>query len=230
MSYTGSTQISNFLQRSLTSYEQAELPTIIGAVKKWLDAYLGSTFDKVDETTRYYDGGVMSLSIDPCTAISAVKSIADATDDASSYTYTEGSEYIAEPQNETVKRELRSRYSSFSRGVHRIAVTAKFSEYDDGVPADIQLVATRLAVAVLNAGKQANISGNGIKSESLEGHSITYASGSSSSDGNSQNLEGLANGDPTVSAILATRAEAFVDDYEPHTRQNNYSDGDEVLL
>lgn len=230
MAYTDATQVSNFLQRPLNSYELAELNNVIAAVKKWLDAYLGSTFDEVGESTRYYNGGVLNLSIDPCTEITSVASIADAVDDTSTYSYTAGSEYIAEPQNETVKRELCKRYSAFPRGIHRIAVTAKFSEYDGGVPPDIQIVATRLAVAVMNAGKQASISGEGIRSESLEGHSITYSSGSSSADGNTTNLEGLANGDPTVTAILNSRRELMIDDYEPPTHQNNYSDTDEPFL
>lgn len=228
MAYTDATQVSNFLQRPLNSYETAELTTVIAAVQKWLDAYLGSTSAQAGPTTRYYDGGVANLSIDPCTAISEVKSIND--DASSSYTYTEGSEYIAEPQNQTVKNELRKRVSPFPRGAHRIAVTAAFSYYDGGIPADIQLVATRLAAAVLNAGKQASISGAGVKSESLEGHSITYSSGSSSSDGSSENLEGLANGDPTVSAILANYKELYIDDVEPRSSLNNFDDDDGGLM
>lgn len=219
MAYTDATQVSNFLQRALTSYETAELPNIIAAIKIWLDKRLNSTFDQVGSTTRYYDGGVMNLDIDPCTAITEVKSIND--DTSSSYIYTEGTEYVAEPQNETVKRELRKRITPFPRGVHRVAVTGLFSEYDAGVPADIQLAATRLAAGVINAGKIAALGGN-IAAESLEGHSITYNT-------RGTDFEGLSANDPTVAAILGARAELLVDNDEPR-RTIDYDDDDGGLM
>lgn len=214
MAYTDSTQVSNFLGRALTTYETAELPNIIAAIKIFLDKRLNSTFDEVDPSTRYYDGGMQSLDIDPCTAITEVKSIND--DASSSYIYVDGTEYIAEPQNETVKRELRKRLSPFPRGIHRVGVTASFSEYDDGVPADIQIAATRLAAGVLKSG--INVSSGEIKSESLEGHSITYKD-------NITVIEGIAVTDPTVASILSTRAELYVDNYEPRRRTDYDDDG-----
>lgn len=217
MAYTDATQVSNFLQRALTAYETGELPNLIAAAKIWLDKVLGSTFDDVAATTRYYDGGVRNLDIDPCTAITEVKSIND--DASSSYVYTEGTEYIAEPQNETVKRELRKRLSPFPRGVHRVAVTAKFSEYDGGVPADIQIAATRLVAGLINSGKKAN-TGN-VSSESLEGHSINY----DLSSGASQAFDSLSAADPTVAGILQARKELLVDDYTPNSEASY--DGDD---
>jgi hypothetical protein len=221
--YTDATQVSNFLQRALTSYETAELPNIMAAVKIWLDKYLNSRFDQVGSTTRYYDGGVMNLDIDPCTAITEVKSVND--DTSASYIYNEGTEYVAEPQNETVKRELRKRLTAFPRGVHRVAVTASFSEFDGAVPADIQIAATRLSAGVINAGKRENTAN--VSSESLEGHSITYMHPSGLSG--SQSLDGLAASDPTVASILAARAEIYVDNDEPR-RDYGYSDDDGGLM
>jgi hypothetical protein len=219
MAYTTASLVENFLQRSLTQNEKASLAVIIPAIKIWLDKRLNSTFDLATSSTRYYDGGVMNLDIDPCTAISAVESIND--DGADSYSYTTGTEYIAEPQNETVKRELRKRLSPFPRGVQRVAVTALFSEYDDGVPADIQIAATRLAAGIINSGKREN-TGN-VASESLEGHSITYVHPSGLSSG--QSLDGLAESDPTVAAILAARGELLVDNYEPRVSPDYDDDG-----
>jgi hypothetical protein len=220
MSYTTATQVSNFLGRPLTQYETDELTNIIAAVKIWLDKRLNSTFDQVSATTRYYDGGFRNLDIDPCTAITEVKSIND--DTTSSYIYTDGTEYVAEPQNETVKRELRKRLTPFPKGIHRVAVTAQFSEYDGGVPADIQIVATRLAAGVLKAGT--NVSAGEVKSESLEGHSITYET-------NANNLEGIATGDATVSNILVSRQELLIDNYTPENdRYENYEGEGGLLL
>lgn len=215
MAYTDVTQVSNFLRRDLSDYEKAELSNVIAAVKQWLDKTLNSTFDKVTvATTRYYDGGTQYLDIDPCTTITKVESIGD--DGASSYEYTAGTEYIAEPQNETVKRELRKRLARFPHGLHRIAVTALFTEYDGGVPADIQIAATRLVAGFFNAGKIASVGGN-VASESLEGHSITYNTQVNS-------FEAIAMNDPTVASILETRKELYVDTYEPG-RSVEYDDG-----
>jgi hypothetical protein len=216
MAYSDSTQVSNFLQRSLTSYETAELTNILAAIKIWIDKRLNSTFDQATSSTRYYDGGVRNLSIDPCTAITKVEAISD--DGSSSYTYTDTYEYVAEPQNETVKRELRKRLAAFPRGVHRIAVTALFSEYDSAVPADIQIAATRLAASVINQGKYAGSGGN-VLEEALEGHQIRYQIGS-------QNFDGLAASDPTVASILENRKELYVDDYE-RRNEFGYEDGDD---
>lgn len=227
MAYTDTTQVSNFLQRALTSYETAELPNLIAAVKKWLDTYLSSTFDVVSSSTRYYDGGVRNLSIDPCTEITEVKSVSD--DGSSSYIYTLSTEYIAEPQNQTVKNELRKRISPFPHGIARVAVTAKFSEYDGAVPSDIQIVATRLVAALINSGKQADISGTGIKSESLEGHSVTYITNSGGTQGG-ESLEGIANADPTVKAILDSRRDLLVDNYDVRNDDDDYMDGGGLIL
>lgn len=209
MAYTDSSQVSNFLQRALTAYETAELTNIIAAIKIWLDKRLNSTFDQVSETTRYYDGGARNLDIDPCTAISQVSAIND--DGSGSYIYTDTYEIVTEPQNETVKREIRKRLAAFPRGVHRIAVSAKFSEYDGGVPADIQIAATRLAAGVINAGRIAGLGGN-VASESLEGHSITY-------NIRGTDFEGISENDPTVKSILEAREELYVDNYD---RRNEF--------
>lgn len=217
MSYTNATLVGNFLQRTLTSDEIALLNTLIPAVQIYIDDITNSTFDQVEESTRYYDGGVESVDIDPCTAITAVKTIDNSGSDNT--TYTTVSDYIAYPQNKTVKNELRKRYGAWARGAHRIAVSAKFSEYDGKVPEDIQIVATRLAVGYINAGKRADTSN--ISSESLEGHSINYDQASSST------LDGIAMSDPTVQSILGNRRELYVDDVEP---VGNNDDDEDLLI
>lgn len=215
MAYTDGTRVSNFLQRALNDYELAQMIGIAAAVKAWIDDRLNSTFDEAAETTRYYDGGVRNLTIDPCTAITAVEAIND--DGTDSYAYTATTEYVAEPQNQTVKREIRKRLAAFPRGIHRIAVTAKFSEYDSGVPQDIQTLATRLAAAVINQGKYAKDGGN-VASEKLEGHEISYQTAA-------QDINGLAANDPTVKSILENRKELYVDDYNPRN-ETGYDEDD----
>lgn len=228
MAYTDATQVSNFLGRALTAYETAELANIIAAIKIWLDKRLNSTFDSASPSVRYYDGGVRNLDIDPCTAITQVETIND--DGTDSNAYTTITDYVAEPQNETVKREIRKRHSRFPRGVHRIAVSATFSEYDGAVPADIQIAATRLAAGVINAGKTAGASSSGVKSESLEGHSIAYMTAQDISV--ASDFDSLSSNDPTVASIIASRQELYVDNYE-RRNEFGYDDGDgdgDILL
>lgn len=222
MSYTDSTQVSNFMGRALTAYETSELTNIIAAVKVWIDKYLNSTFDLATPSVRYYDGGVRNLDIDPCTAITQVEAIND--DGSDSYIYTSPYEYLAEPQNETVKRELRKRLAAFPRGIHRIAVNATFSEYDGAVPADIQIVATRLVAGIINSGKYAGAGGN-VLQEALEGHEIRYQI-------NTSNMLGLAKDDPTVSAILQQRKELYIDNYERRNElgYNDTSDSGGLMI
>lgn len=216
MAYTNRPLVETFLQRDLTENEAAFLAVILPALKVWIDKRLNSCFDEVSATTRYYDGGVRSLTIEPCTAIAKVEAIND--DGTDSYEYTDTYEFVTEPQNQTVKTEIRKRLAKFPRGTHRIAVTAKFSEYDNGVPADIQVLATRLAAGILNQGKVASQGGN-ILNESLEGHEIRYQM-------NTSTIEGIAVDDPTVSAILQQREELYVDTYD-RRNEFGYSEGDD---
>lgn len=201
MAYTDTTKISNYLQRSLTAYETAMLTTIIPAVKLWIDRKLGTTFDSGTSSTRYYEGGGHSLDIDPCVNISAVTAYND--DASASYAYTENTEYVAEPVNETVKRELVRRGDAcWPKGLRRIGVTATFSEYASGVPEDIQTLATVLASGIINSGKIASSGGN-VSSESLEGHSVSYDTSASA-------IDDLADGNPIVQNILGSRKEIMI--------------------
>lgn len=203
MAYTDQTLIQNFLHRTLNSDEITLLVTLLPTIKQWIDARLSSTFDQAAETTRFYDGGVKNLDIDPCINISQVKALNDDGSDSYIYNQTFFYELVFEPQNETVKREIRRRVGCFPSGIQRIAVTATFSEYNSGVPEDIKILATILAIGVINQGKYAAIGGN-VMQESLEGHEIRYAP-------NAANLNGIAEGDPTVQAILTSRKELYVD-------------------
>lgn len=192
--YTSQTLIEQFLQRSLTAQEIAFLTTLLPAIRLWLDRVLASTFYEVEESTRYFDGGSETVDIDPCTAITAVKSVDNETDP--SYTYVTGTDYVAEPQNQTVKNELVKRYGAFAKGSGRIAVTAKFSEYDGAIPQDIQLAATRIAADVLQQGKTTAV-GN-VQSEALEGHSITYRNPN-------EIIDKVATEDPFINTLIESR-------------------------
>lgn len=202
MAYTSSTLIENYLQRTLNANETALLAILIPAIKVWLDRKLNSTFDSATETTRYYDGGVKNLDIDPCTNITDVDSLNDDGTSGYDYDLTTTPEVLFEPRNETVKREIRKRNGRFPSGIQNIAVTATFSEYDGGVPTDIQTVATILAAAVLIASVQSNNSD--VASESLEGHTITYKNVN-------EIIDKTATEDPMILSILELRRELYVE-------------------
>lgn len=191
MTYTDVNLIAAFLKRDLTSNEQLTLSILIPSVMRWIDRTVGYTFLEVAETTRVYDGGESSIDIDPAYEITAVKSIDDAGED--NYTYTLTSEYLLEPLNETIKTEIRRRNGYFPIGESRIAVTGKFSGWDNGVPEDITMIATKIAADVLT---MASSNASNVQSESLEGHSVTYSSG------NEDSISQAALNDPTVTDVL----------------------------
>lgn len=192
--YSSQTLIEKYLQRSLSADEITFLTTLLPAIRLWLDRILSSTFYEVDASTRYFDGGGETVDIDPCTAITAVKSVDNEHDTSSDYTNL--TDYVAEPQNQTVKNELVHRAGRFPRGSGRIAVTAKFSEYDGAIPQDIQLAATRIAADVLQAGKTSAV-GN-VQSESLEGHSVTYRNPN-------EIIDKVATEDPFIANLIESR-------------------------
>lgn len=199
MSYTSKILVQNYLQRDLNEHEEAFLMVLVPTIERWLDNKMGATYGAASETTRYYDGGGTSIDIDPCTSITDVDSVNE--DNSDGYDYTDLTEYIALPANETVKTELVKRHGRFPRGVGNIKVVAKFSEYDGGVPQDIQTIATIMASEVLNQGA---VGSTGVvKSESLEGHSITYETSSSS-------LDGIASTNPNIKSLLDMRREILL--------------------
>lgn len=200
MQYTNKALIENFLKRELTEPEEAYLYVAVPAIEQYIDRRLSSHFGKVDATTRRFhsDGG--PIDIDPCTNISNV-SLLD-TYGVTQYSYTPNTEYLAFPLNSPVKNELIYQYSGFPCGYANIAVTAQFSEYYDGVPEDIRIVATRLAAGTIAAGAM-DENGVAIKGETIEGHSLTY-------DASPDTLTALTTGDPIVSAILDQRKKIMI--------------------
>lgn len=199
MNYTDLPLIATYLKRSLTNEEIATLSVLVPAIERWIDKKLGTTFVKQDvATTRIFDGGGSSIDIDPCTGVTAVTSLD--YDGSVSYPYN-ATEYILEPQNETVKTEvrLRARGSRFSRA--QVQVTAKFSEWDGGVPQDVQVVVTKIAADIVSA---AAVEAGAVSSESLEGHTVKYR------DPN-ETIDSVALNDPTVKSFLDLRKQLLVD-------------------
>ena len=159
--YLTQAEFEDFVKRSLTSDEATMFLIAEGAAEKFIDNHTDTNFNNVSETSKYYDGGVCEIDIDPCTSVTAVASV---DSDLSIVETYDSDIYILEPYNSTVKWSLRSRIGRFNRGVKNIKVTAKFSSYIDKVPSEI-----KLACAILCQGTIDNPSN--YKKESLEGYS-----------------------------------------------------------
>lgn len=159
--------VENRIGRPLTAEEAAAFPAINAANQAYVERLIGSAVESVSPTTRYYDGGVVNVTIDPCTDISSVFYV---DEDESNIGTLDTDEYITEPRNRTCKTWLRSRLGEFWDGMNNVAVTAKFSINGD---ANILAVVKDAILSSLEAeiGNTQNI-----KRESIEGYSVEFAS------------------------------------------------------
>ena len=154
------------LDRSLTAEETTTFTIVNNALQSKVELMIGSDVESVSETTRYYDGGVQHLPINPCTNITSVKLVND--DQVATDTY-DTTDYTTEPINKTLKTMLRHRSGAFSTGINNIAIAAKFSIYGDTDTLNI------VKDAMINALVSEVNNSDNIKRESIEGYSIEYA-------------------------------------------------------
>lgn len=159
--YLSQAEFESFIKRDLTTDEAVSFVILEGAAEKFIDDYTGTNFNDVTETSRYYDGGVKEIDIDPCTSVTKIEYVDEDLDMTSEF---DDDVYVLEPINNTVKWSIRSRFGNFLCGVNNVKLTAKFSSYVDSVPSEI-----KLAVSLLTQGMINNPSG--YKKESLEGYS-----------------------------------------------------------
>ena len=154
------------LGRSLTAEETTTFTIVNNALQSKVEQMIGSDVESVSETTRYFDGGVQHLPINPCTNITSVKLVDD--DQVATDTY-DTTDYTTEPINKTLKTMLRHRSGAFSTGINNIAIAAKFSIYGDTDTLNI------VKDAMINALVSEVNNSDNIKRESIEGYSIEYA-------------------------------------------------------
>jgi hypothetical protein len=165
MALLSSTDLEAKLGRNLTADELTAFTLLNAALQSQVERLIGSSIESVSASTRYYDGGVQHLKIDPCTAITAVKYVDDET--AVEFTFLD-SDITKEPVNKTLKTMLRNRDGRFNLGMNNVSVTAKFSIYDDTATLNI------VKNAMLDALSAEIDSSDNIKSESIEGYSVTF--------------------------------------------------------
>jgi hypothetical protein len=151
--------------RSLTTAEASDFAIINAANQAYVERMIGSYVEERTATTRYYDGGVQHLAIDPCTDITLVRYVDDDSN-AEQTLYT--SDYTTEPVNYTLKTMLRNR-SKFVTSINNVAVTAKFSTYGDSN-------ITAIIKDALLAAAEIEISNtDNVKRESIEGYSVEFS-------------------------------------------------------
>lgn len=167
--YTNQAAIEAILARSLTSWEVAQLDTLLGSIDAYINSEIDSAWGSLDPETRYYNGnGSSIIDIDPChdiTKVSGVDRVEVEDND-----YIENSDYEAFPRSSEIKTWLQFRGMYLPYGVGNIAVTATFN-LGTSAPADIQYLAAYLATQMLS---QVNGSTLNLKSESIEGYSRTF--------------------------------------------------------
>lgn len=155
------------LKRPLTAEEISSFTIINAGLQSYVESVIGSAVEPVSATSRYFDGGVQHLTINPCTDITGVYLVDDDFVVTDTYDTTD---YTTEPINKTLKRYLRHRSGRFVTGINNIKVTAKFS-----INADTDVL-NQVKDAMISALVSEISSTDNIKRESLEGYSIEYAS------------------------------------------------------
>lgn len=159
-------ELETKLGRTLTSDEASDFLIINAANQSYIERLIGSSLETASESTRYYDGGTRFLKIDPCTNVTAVKTV---DVDQSIDNTVDSDDYTVEPINKTLKTMIRSRYGKFYCGWNNISVTAKFSIAGD----------TDTLNVVKNAMLESLVSeidnSDSIVKESIEGYSVELA-------------------------------------------------------
>lgn len=166
MALVTQSDVEKRLERALTSDEASAFTLINAANQAYIEEMIGSSVESAEEATRYYDGGVQHLKIDPCTSITAVKLV---DEDQSVIETIDTSDYVKEPINQTLKTMIRYRYGKIYSGIANIGVTAKFSIFDDATI--LSIVKNALIEAVVS---EVDNSDNIVK-ESIEGYSVEFA-------------------------------------------------------
>lgn len=159
------TDLENRLGRTLTATESSAFTIINDSAQALVERILNTEVESVSPSTRYYDGGVQYLEIDPCTDLTAVCYV---DDDQNVIDTISSSEYTLDPNIRAVKTMIRYRVGRFPRGFNNIAVTAKFSIYDD---ADTLAIVKNALLDILT---QTIENKENITSESIEGYSVSY--------------------------------------------------------
>ena len=159
MAYTTQAKIENMFGITLTAAQAVAMIDIIAAVKIFIDRYVGKTFEAVNEA-RYFDwNGGRTFEVDSFVGSATIQFLNSDGTVARTLTVGADHDYIVAPYNNSSDGSSEKNtimltnsgwgssgwwWSSLPSGTRAIKVTANWG-YSTTVPADIQLIATKLA-------------------------------------------------------------------------------------
>lgn len=152
MAYTTEGNIEKYGQVDIGSTHASYVAEVISAVQRWIDNYVGYSFEITAATDKYYDSeGGDTILIDPVYGTPTIKILNEDGSVDETLVEGQGDDYLLYPLNDSVKTEIRLLNQAFPTGVRRVHVNGTHGQ-GATVPSDIQLVATKLAFAVLEKG------------------------------------------------------------------------------
>lgn len=177
MAYTTQSKILQYLGLSAlpSPITGTTITELIKSVTAFINTYCNRTFEEESVTTKLYSGdGSKTLLIDDLLTLSKIETL-DANNDVD-ITLDNSDYYFLEPANKTPKQKIIINSSTapigrFPKGNQNIKLTGTFGNAVT-VPADIELVATKLVAEILN---DYNVTGGEVTQESLGEYSISYA-------------------------------------------------------
>lgn len=174
MAYTSKTKLENYLMITIDAVFNTQITEWIASVTKYIENYTGRVFEASADTTRYYDGNLQNeLMIDDIYSFTSVAILDEDGNVDETLTSGLGNDYLAYPANTTQKNSIKllgtAVYDLFPKGKQNIKITGKFG-YGSAVPADIELVATKLVGAIIQKG----LKGGEIASERLGDYSVSF--------------------------------------------------------
>jgi len=167
MSLISQSDLENRIGRALTNEEASAFTIINTANQTYIERMLNTDVESVSPSTRYYDGGVQNLEIDPCTEVTSVKLVDAEYEIISTLALNE---YTVEPSSRILKTMVRNRYGKFITGMNVIGVSAKFSTFGDS---DVTSI---IKNALLDMASSTISNSAGIVKESIEGYTVEYGS------------------------------------------------------
>ena len=174
MSITTKAKIENYLMTNINDNFNTQITEWIDSVTKYIENYTGRVFEADTDTTKYYDGKEQEeLLIDDTYAVTSVQILDDSGDVEKTLEEGLGNDYVLYPANTTQKNSIKllstACYAVFPKGNQNIKIVAKFGMAST-VPADIELVATKLVSAIIQKG----LRGGEIKAEKLGDYSVSF--------------------------------------------------------
>lgn len=174
MDYTSKAKIENYLMIEIDASFDTQIAEWITSVEFYIDNYCGRTFDTETTGTKYYNGnGLRELTIDDCLSITSLQILDIDGDVDSSLTEGASNDYYLYPLNDTPKTSIvltpTARIGVFTKGSRRVKIVGNWG-YKSSIPADIELVATKLVASIIQKG----LKGGEIKAEKLGNYSVSY--------------------------------------------------------